>query len=63
MFNGYGDSGQRKVWTSLVSAYSSLSVTSYSHMHFTFYALTVHAVTVTDNQLIAFEVLIYVLCM
>ena len=21
MFNGYGDNGQRKVWTSLVSAY------------------------------------------
>ena len=29
-FNGYGDIGQRKVWTSLVSAYCTLSVTSYS---------------------------------
>ena len=29
-FNGYGDTGQRKVWTSLVSAYCTLSVTSYS---------------------------------
>ena len=29
-FNGYGDIGQRKVWTSLVSAYCILSVTSYS---------------------------------
>ena len=29
-FNGYGDIGQRKVWTSLVSAYCNLSVTSYS---------------------------------
>ena len=29
-FNGYGDVGQRKVWTSLVSAYCTLSVTSYS---------------------------------
>ena len=26
-FNGYGDIGQRKVWTSLVSAYYTLSVT------------------------------------
>ena len=29
-FNGYGDIGQRKVWTSLVSAYCILFVTSYS---------------------------------
>ena len=29
-FNGYGDIGQRKVWTSLVSAYCTLSVTLYS---------------------------------
>ena len=29
-FNGYGDIGQRKVWTSLVSAYFTLSVTAYS---------------------------------
>ena len=29
-FNGYGDIGQRKVSTSLVSAYCTLSVTSYS---------------------------------
>ena len=29
-FSGYGDIGQRKVWTSLVSAYCNLSVTSYS---------------------------------
>jgi len=29
-FNGYGDIGQRKVWTSLVSAYCILPVTSYS---------------------------------
>ena len=29
-FNGYGDIGQRKVWTSLVSAYCTLSVKSYS---------------------------------
>ena len=29
-FNGYGDIGQRKVWTSLVSAYCTLSVLSYS---------------------------------
>ena len=29
-FNGYGDIGHRKVWTSLVSAYCTLSVTSYS---------------------------------
>ena len=28
--NGYGDIGQRKEWTSLVSAYCTLSVTSYS---------------------------------
>ena len=28
-FNGYGDIGQRKVWTSLVSAYCTMSVTSY----------------------------------
>ena len=28
--NGYGDIGQRKVWTSLVPAYCTLSVTSYS---------------------------------
>ena len=28
--NGYGDIGQRKLWTSLVSAYCTLSVTSYS---------------------------------
>jgi hypothetical protein len=28
--NGYGDIGQRKVWTSLVSAYCTPSVTSYS---------------------------------
>ena len=28
-FNGYGDIGQRKVWTSLVSAYCTLTVTSY----------------------------------
>jgi len=26
-FNGYGDIGQRKVWTSLVSTYYTLSVT------------------------------------
>ena len=26
----YGDNGQRKVWTSLVSVYCTLSVTSYS---------------------------------
>ena len=29
-FNVYGDIAQRKVWTSLVSAYCTLSVTSYS---------------------------------
>jgi hypothetical protein len=29
-FNGYVDIGQRKVWPSLVSAYCTLSVTSYS---------------------------------
>ena len=29
-FNGYGDIGQRKVWTALVSAYCTLSVTSYT---------------------------------
>ena len=29
-FNGYGDIGQRKVWTSLVPAYCTLPVTSYS---------------------------------
>jgi hypothetical protein len=28
--NGYGDIGQRKVWASLVSAYCTPSVTSYS---------------------------------
>jgi len=33
-FNGYGDIGQRRVWTSLVSAYCTLSVTSYSSYPF-----------------------------
>ena len=31
--NGYRDIGQRKEWTSLVSAYCTLSVTSYSPLH------------------------------